>query len=72
MSEFKIEKGIPIPPKPNYTKYPWRDMDVGDSFYVAGKTIHTIRGSMVNANKRINREFVARQEGDGVRVWRTK
>ena len=34
MEEFKIEKGIPIPECANATKYPFIDMQVGDSFFV--------------------------------------
>lgn len=37
MSEFKIEKGVKAPPLlcGPYSRYPFRDMKVGDSFVVA-------------------------------------
>lgn len=36
MSQFKIGKGIPIPPAspPIAAKYPWADMEPGDSIFL--------------------------------------
>lgn len=37
-TQYKIEKGIPIPEKhEHYSKYPFSDMEVGDSFLVTLK-----------------------------------
>lgn len=38
-TEFKIDKGIPLPPPAKggrNGKYPWREMEVGDSFFMPG------------------------------------
>ena len=78
---FPIAKGIPIPParsgrtgprKPKYT-YPWRLLEVGDSFFVPGVLVSDVSYRAVA--RKLGREFVARSvcEGDlfGVRFWRT-
>ena len=89
MSEFKIEKGIPIPIE-NYhdghSKYPFKKMEIGDSFYIKCKNKKDVRakqsavGSRVRAIKKkglLEGKFTARcvisSNGKvGVRVWRTK
>ena len=39
---IEIQKGIPMPARPGGTgriaQYPWRTMEVGDSFFIPGKT----------------------------------
>jgi hypothetical protein len=67
----KIEKGIPFPKlcKP-YTRYPWADMEIGDSFFVPGVTNSTFAGQISGAKKRTGFNFTARKEIDGLRVWR--
>lgn len=68
-SPIKIEKGIPIS-SDRRSKYPWADMDVGDSFFVATDKVENFRRN-VYAKNRNGKLFVARAEGNGVRVWRT-
>ena len=50
--------------------YPYEDMEVGDSFTVPV----TARAKVLNANyragKRLQRVFIARTEGESIRVWR--
>ena len=42
--DFPIESGVPMPKeKGRYCKYPWRVMEVGDSFFVP----HVDRGNLV-------------------------
>lgn len=88
---FKIEKGIPIPasknkpgniPQPHQLKYPWPDMQEGDSFLVRipmGATARTIRNRMQIAGNRWckknqpdMRVFASRWDEDHVRVWKGK
>lgn len=65
MSEFVIEKGVPIPN--GRSRYPFKDMEVGDSVYIEGKASSKISGSFgILRPKR----FIARNEKTGVRVWR--
>ncbi len=69
---IKIDKNVPIPPivrpgrKP---KYPFREMEVSDSFFVAGK----IANQIVQCATRCRpKKFVTRKEKNGVRVWRVE
>ena len=69
---FVIDHGIPLPPRNNgrETLYPWREMGVGDSFFVAeiaGKVM-SIRAA--TAGFRLGVKFAARSVEGGSRVWR--
>jgi len=85
-SFLPVEKGIPIPPlkrggRPRGSKqvnFPWREMEVGDSFLIPGRThLHnaTPRRSAVAAGKAVKgieeRSYTSRLMPEGVRVWRT-
>jgi uncharacterized protein (DUF2249 family) len=83
-----IEKNVPLPSEnvsPFRQKYPWREMDVGDSFllwsadtnrkkrtYAKDKKRHTQNAqSLISYQHRKRPErFVWRVVDDGVRVWR--
>lgn len=84
--EFEIEKGIPIPDKRNpggsskgQTKYPFQEMEVGDSFLYNDK-LNDEKGQRNIANNarnwckhhQLNWKFIARQISQGVRIWRIK
>jgi uncharacterized protein (DUF2249 family) len=64
-----IEKNIPIPSTRG--KYPWGEMEVGDSIFIEGaKTssrISTLTHSYGLSNKK---KFTVRKVDGGVRVWR--
>lgn len=65
--EFKIEKGIPVPHGLPVAKYPWPDLDVGDSILIDE------RGqSAASTYKRSHPWFnyMTRREGDKWRLWR--
>jgi hypothetical protein len=79
-SELKIEKGIPVPTGIRGSRvYPFKDMDVGDSFLVpvdeGGK--RSIQSSIAQCSRRyrkVGKQFTTRflkKEG-GIRVWRIK
>lgn len=76
-SDFKIEKNIPVPPRAggrNGSKYPFRQLEVGDSTFVEGKP-SKIASALQAAGKTMPKaSFTSRattEEGkDGVRVWR--
>ena len=73
MSEYKIEKGfpIPLPCKRGKAKYPWRELEVGDSFFVAGaKSVIIASSANGFAARHPGLNFVCRQVEGGVRVWR--
>lgn len=73
MAEFKIEKGVEIPRKGRGrgrpSKYPWADMEVGDSFRVPNRK-HPPNPpcKQLGAGKK----FVSRPTDDGYRIWRVK
>ena len=73
----KIEKGIPIPPRSNI-KYPWGEMEVGDSFFVeceySRKKHQSIGGSKAQfiRHHKSKCKFTARRVDGGIRVWRIK
>lgn len=75
--EIKIETDVPIP---TYAKvrYPFKEMKVGESFYVPASDAGSINGSLGYANKnKQGWEYTSRTIKEngvkvGVRVWRTK
>ncbi len=67
-----IDKNIPAPKtRSKRDKYPWKGMDIGDSFFVpidqAPKTFITV---CYIAGKMHDRKFSCRKEEAGYRVWR--
>lgn len=67
---FAIDRDIPVPTTHPTTRYPWREMEVGDSFFVPGKTQREMAGSATGAGGRLGRRFIVRTERNGARVWR--
>ena len=72
IGEFPIDKGIPIPQRKGHTKYPWPDLESGDSFLVPDGKINTLRSLCGSSGKRFKAQFIARQMEDGVRIRRTR
>ena len=79
MSKYKIQKGVPIPdpniPVTKTTKYPWKDMEVGDSFLVPNKdkdTVHALQNAARLSGKKHNRDYITRKLDKGIRCWRTR
>ena len=81
MSEYKIEKGIPLAPKTQLrrSRYPFSQMEVGDSFFVPveadvelGLLHHRVHSCASYMGKRLGRKFTTRSNETGVRVWRTE
>jgi len=76
--EYKIEHNIPIPV--SRSKYPFDEMEVGDSFFVkcekkdkAKKQGILFSCANQNAKRRKSeRTFSTRQVDGGIRVWRIK
>ncbi len=72
---IEIEKDIPLTTNPTQSPtalYPWRQMEVGDSFFVAGKTQANFGSHVFQSGKRLGKKFAVRTVEGGVRVWRTK
>jgi hypothetical protein len=70
-TQIKVEKAIPIPQDRN--KYPFKTMEVGDSFFVPanGEALQRVQNRVSNSWKRhASKRFLSRQIDGGVRVWR--
>ena len=85
MSEFKIEKDVELPRSRlgrHNQKYPFEDMEVGDSFFAPANGLERgVLGSRINNaarpfGKRHDMKFTVRiveeKQGEGVRVWRVE
>lgn len=70
MSEYKIEKGVPIPPLKTGLKDALLSMDVGDSFAYAEERNDTVRAMIARIKQEDDAEFVVRRTKTGYRVWR--
>jgi hypothetical protein len=66
MSEYKIEKSIPLPTK-NPSLYPLLEMKIGDSFFGADASI---QNSVLNYAKYYKVRVTTRKVDGGIRVWR--
>ena len=66
---IKIDKNIPLPETRN--RYPFDKLEVGNSFFVEGKT--NINGSRYHyVRKNHGKKFTTKRENGGLRVWRIK
>jgi len=79
MKIHKIEKNIPIPEGRSRIKYPWPDMDVGDSVLIQAEEkepLHKLRRKIWQYphyyGKKNGKKFktMLDHEANGVRVWR--
>jgi hypothetical protein len=68
---MQIESNIPFEDHSKNRKYPWGDMQVGDSVLITDNT-HSARCSAYSYGKRNGKEFRSRSEGDGLRIFRTE
>lgn len=69
---IQIDKDLPIPTggRGRPAKYPWADMEVGDSFLSPDQAPNTMSNVRLKAEKRTGFKFTTRAEGDGTRIWR--
>lgn len=71
---FKIEDGYAIPaerqPRVRRAKYPWNELEVGQSFFVGGARLRSMSSTASHAGRRTGRKFIVRNAEGGVRVWR--
>jgi hypothetical protein len=76
-TKIRIQKGIPIPPvKPRgmdgrtSSKYPWREMEVGDSFLFPAPITRQSYAAARQAERLTNYHFAVRRLDEGYRCWR--
>jgi hypothetical protein len=71
---IKVDKDIPIPPGPlrrGHAIYPWREMQIGDSFlYPAGTKRKTAQSTAYCMGKKLGLTFGLRETPEGLRCWR--
>lgn len=70
---YDIENNVPIPRlKQPAAKYPFRDLQVGQSFFVPDVAARekSMRAQVYTAAKHLGVKFTTRVENGGVRVWR--
>lgn len=75
MSNFVIEKGIPVPETANGNgvrspKYPFASMEIGDSIFVADKS--KMNSTVAAAAQRTGFKFKFASENGGTRIWRVE
>lgn len=68
-----IDKDVPLPSKGNNAKYPFPDMEVGDSFFAANAKA-ALHSAVNQARKRLGMGFKVRKRIEngvpGYRIWR--
>jgi len=71
MKKIAIDNDVPAPPR---NEYPFKVMDVGDSFLQPDTILGArLRGTIYQYGKRNGKKFVVKkQEPTGYRVWRTE
>lgn len=71
---FQIEKGIEIPALTRNTeaKYPFKSMEIGDSFFVpcTDENAKKVRNSISSSARSAKVKHVTRIAEGGLRVWR--
>ena len=69
MISVEVSRDVPVP-EPR-RRYPYVDMDIGDSFVMpAGSSMQVVCNANYRAGKRLGRKFIARKLEGGIRVWR--
>lgn len=76
---YNIEKGFPIPdPRRSWTKYKFREMEIGDSFLVPcsrfdlAKTMNSLTSCRAHWQRKLGWKFLMRTRLNGIRIWRVK
>jgi hypothetical protein len=67
-----IEKDVPLPASAKWSKYPFAEMEIGDSFVVPRERHEQLRSASSWAGRRHGRKFTIRIVGEQVRCWRIK
>ena len=70
----KVEKGIPIPTRKSqrWKRYPFPEMEVGDSFLVSREDGYKAQSAAHEYGSRCGVKFCTRRLEIGLRVWRIK
>ena len=69
---MKIETDVPVPLSTRSRKYPFLDMQVGESIWFDEQVNGRAYRSALSTGTRHNLKFVARKEDSGIRIWRAE
>lgn len=76
---IRVDRGIPLPGNINRGRkgrYPWRQMQPGDSFFVPGKSSNTLAACSRHLRSKTGMDFTGRKVVEngvvGTRVWRLR
>ena len=69
---LRVEKNRELPKIRVRNSYPYKVMEISDSFFVEDTSLQVICNSNYRMGKQLGVKFIARKEKDGVRVWRTE
>jgi hypothetical protein len=59
---YKIDKGIEVPGMNRRKgRYPWAELEVGDSFFIPSEEVSDPRSAMFHAGERMGRKFTLRR-----------
>lgn len=67
---YEISKSVPLPTEKVKHNYPHEQLQVGESFLVPDGNMNVLCNYNRIKGKRLERKFVCRKEGVGIRVWR--
>ena len=68
---MNIEKNVPLSPRSSHRlKYPWAEMQIGDSFFVTGVNQKSMAMTAKYQTEKTGKTYLARTVDGGVRVWR--
>ena len=67
---IKIDSHIPFPDDGKSSKYPWRELQVGQSFVYDGNVINAQQAALYHSRRK-SKTFKASTLRNEVRVWRT-
>ena len=77
MERIRVQKGIPIPVVKRRgpgggkePKYPWREMEIGDSFLFPRAIGRASYAAAIQASRYMGKTFVVRSTDEGFRCWR--
>lgn len=69
-----IDDGIPapLPVSSGRRKYPWYELEVGQSFLAPNTSTHSMTCSATHYGRRLGRKFRTSKVEGGIRVWRVE
>lgn len=71
---IQIDKDIPLPSSRGrgnrHSKYPWRELEVGDSFLHECLEQRLVGAQAASVARRLGHKYATRKTPEGIRVWR--